>query len=499
MSIYNSILSGSIWMIGMRWANRGLSLVSMIILARLLTPFDFGIVAMAALVSGFLVNLSEFGLEQYLVREKKVNTAHYDSVWTISLIRCFFLGLVMYLSAPLAAGYFGEPRLSSVMQVMAIGSIAMGFRSARIVDLQKNLQFKKDFYFVLINRAFGFVVTILAAWWLRSYWSLVIGTVATTIFASIHSYYWVSYRPRFGFTDAKKLFRFAFIITPIGIAQYLNQKADVFVVGSVANTSFLGAYSLSSQWAQIPTAEVIQPVGRVLLPVFSRISEDREQLRAVFVNVIKAIAILCVSVGVGMSLVAENMVLVLLGEKWRATIVLIEWLAIAATAAALSHPLSGQILIATGHEKFKLFLTWLRLAIFGSAVALAGFLIGVEAIAPAAALSTVLYLGVSVYAVKELLRLKAKDIAAAFIPSFCAGAAMFIGLRGFQASVSFPSPLIGLACEVLVGAMIYVSVLTVIWLLMGRPKGPESTALSYARRFLTAAFLSGSKALGVRR
>jgi len=483
MSAYRSILIGSAWAIGMRWADLGIGFVSTVILARLLTPEDFGIVAMATLVSGLLNSLSNLGIEQLLIRERRVTRAYFDCAWSVTLARSLLIAIILYSAAPLAVLYFDEPRVEAVMRWIALGAAISGFQNIRIVELRKRLHFDKDFYFRVVNRIFLFAITVPLAFYLRNYWSLVIGFVAGSLFGVVHGYLWVPHRPRVSIRHLREVLRFTLVVTPMSIAGYLTQKVDVLVVSSIGTTAQLGAYNVSAELSQMPTGEVIRPLGRVLLPVYSSLSQKPEELREVFLNVLKTTAILCVSLGLGLSLVAEPVVLIIFGEQWRDAIGFIEWLAVGAAITGLTQPLTGQILFAVSREKLSLVLGLIRLGLLASAVTVAGRLFGIEAVAPAVTATAGVYLVIAVAIVRSLLGVSWREVMLAFFPSLAAGALMYLAVRLVQAEL--PAGLfVGLVTQVSAGALVYVTAILVLWVLLGRQKGPESGTIDYLRKLV---------------
>ncbi len=151
-SLGRRLMSGSVWMIAMRWSMRLLGLVSTAILARLLTPEDFGLVAMSAFAVGFIEVFSQLGVELVLIRHPNPQRRHYDTAWTFNLLTGLILGGLMVLVAPLAAAYFEEPRVEQVLWVLAAAPLVKGAVNIGIVDFRRDLRFAKDFQYHFITR-----------------------------------------------------------------------------------------------------------------------------------------------------------------------------------------------------------------------------------------------------------------------------------------------------------------------------------------------------------
>src|SRR5689334_546854 len=142
-----SMLKGSFWMILLRWAIRLIGLVSTVILARLLTPTDFGIVSMAMFVVGMLEVLNQTGQRLAIIRLHDPSREDYDSAWTISLLVGVTIGLLILLIAPFTVVYFHEPRAILVMQCLSLRAVLDGFENIGIVDFRRDLRFDRFFWF----------------------------------------------------------------------------------------------------------------------------------------------------------------------------------------------------------------------------------------------------------------------------------------------------------------------------------------------------------------
>lgn len=172
-----NIIKGAFLAIAMRWTDRFIGLISTIILARLLAPADFGIIATAWIVIGLADVLLEMGVWVVLMQTKNPTPAHYDTAWTIRFIQTSIMTVVVLLAAPLAASYFENPALTPVIRVLAFVFLLEGLGNIWIITLQKEQQYTRDFNFVFIKRIAIFVITVSGAFLYESYWALVAGNL----------------------------------------------------------------------------------------------------------------------------------------------------------------------------------------------------------------------------------------------------------------------------------------------------------------------------------
>ena len=173
-----SVARSALITVAMRWTARLIGFVSTLILARLLAPEDFGVIAMASLVIGLADVFFELGVNVALIQNKAPSQEHYDTAWTLRIIQTTLAAIIVVIAAPLAATYFNDPRVTLVVQVMAVSLMLSGLENIGVVTFQKEMQFGREFQFLFCKRIVGFIVTIAAAWFIRSYWALVIGALA---------------------------------------------------------------------------------------------------------------------------------------------------------------------------------------------------------------------------------------------------------------------------------------------------------------------------------
>ncbi len=136
---------GAAWMVAMRIAIRAIGLVSIVILARLLVPADFGLVALATMLYGLIEVMGQFGFDVVLIQNQSAGRRHYDTAWTLTVIRNLVLAGLLAAGAPWAAGFFEEPRLQSILYWLALAALVEGFANIGVVNFRKELRFHKDF------------------------------------------------------------------------------------------------------------------------------------------------------------------------------------------------------------------------------------------------------------------------------------------------------------------------------------------------------------------
>jgi len=467
------------WAVGMRWAIRGAGLVSTLILARTLTPADFGIVAMGTLVYGLLGIFFEMGTWALLLRTGETDRSAYDTAWSIGIIQTWILAIIVFFAAYPAALYFKEPRLVAVMQVLTIGSLIAGFGNIGTVMFRRDLDFKRDFLFGFYSKVVTVIPTIILALTYRSYWALVIGSIIGAALETIVSYVMHPFRPRFTLVKWRKFVSFAMWITPASIADYLNQKADVFIVGHIASAAQFGAYNVASELSRMATAEIVIPIARSILPNYAKLRDDLTQLTAAFLIVLRTVAIVSFSFGFGIAAVADDAVHVILGDQWDYAVPLMRWLGIFGALTAIQSTIAGHILIVLNRERSVFVITWARLILFGGSVLLAASIGTVVDIAMAATLSTAAIVVACVFYLPTALPVSGWRILLQLLRLFLTSLLMYVAVRYLHSTEIGPH-WVTLIIDSATGAAIFSSILYLSWIAAGRPDGPEKRLLQLA-------------------
>jgi O-antigen/teichoic acid export membrane protein len=353
---------GAFLTVGMRWADRLLGLVSTVILARLLVPDDFGLVAMAMVVVGLFDVLLNLGVSAALVQHSRAGPEEFNTAWTLRLAQCAATALLLAVLAPFAADYYGDPRVTAVLWVSAITVVVGGLENIGTVSFQRNLEFGRDFQFTLFKRVVGFVFTLTAAVMLRSYWALVLGSLVSRLSGVAASYWMSGFRPRFTLSRISDIWSFSQWSLFTNIAQYLNGAIPRFVLGGRANAAALGAYTMGEEIATLPTSELLAPLGRVMFPSFAAVRDSPAELLRL-VSLAQAVQTLfAIPLSIGVVLVADDAVPLLLGDQWIAAVPIAQILALTGVASALGHS-PTYMMIATGRMRVIGWYTWAKLVL----------------------------------------------------------------------------------------------------------------------------------------
>lgn len=475
-SLQKRILGGAVWTVAMRWSVRLIGLVSTMILARLLSPEDFGLVAMAMIVITFIDTLFDFGVQTYLIHKSDATDEDFNTAWTLRLLQGAAATVLLLAISPLPVAYFDAPELLPVFLCLAFHPLLLGLENIGVIRFQKDLRFGRDFQFMVSRKVITFVITIVSAFVLRNHWALVIGTLAGGAVGSSISYILHPFRPRFSLTRIGAMLSFSTWVLLRNAGTQLQITLDRFIVGGRTDAAALGIYTVASEVAALPTSVFLEPLGRVLLPGISIIQSDMARVRAAFLNVFGAIVASALPMTIGLMLVAEDVVYVLLGAKWVQVIEPLRILAFVGMASSLHHTV-GIMLVGLGRVRIYTVMVWTNLAAFVF-LAVAIFpdakVIGIALIQAAlGGFMAALVLGAAVF----LGLLTIGGLVRSLWRPVLAGAAMAAAVYAVHPALAM-GHLPRLIVEAAVGATVYGLVLFAAWLLARCPDGPEQFVIS---------------------
>ena len=476
---------GAAWTVAMRLSVRGIGLVSTVILARVLAPADFGLIAMASLVSGFLMSLSDFNFRVVLIREQHATRDYYDTAWTLSLIRGVCMaGVIALLAAP-AAVFFAEPRVTHIVYVLALTALIQAAANIGVVDFEKELRFHKDYQLTVVVKLGSFIVTVALAVALQSYWALVVGVVVGAVLRLVLSYRMHPFRPRLDLSRWREILGFSAWVLLIGNLTYLGRQLDVFFIGRLLGTSTLGLYTVAMEIGALTTTELVAPIRRALLPGYAKLNEDSIALQQSFVDSFALILLLAIPAALGIGLLADPLVRVFLGNKWLGAIPVLQ-VAIFAGLMRAGAANAIPLLFARGQARRIAFITAITLATAALLLFVCinrwGAVGGAVAMAGATAAGLFLYLR---SAMSELSISAWTMLRAAWRSLFAAGVMSVLVMLIVQARSdphSMTQNVVVLIVAVMIGATCYTATHLLLWRVCGQPHGAERHVLDAVAR-----------------
>lgn len=474
--------SGTLWAVTMRMSVRLIGVVSVLILARLLVPDDFGLVAQAAMFYSFIELITEFGFESALIQNQQASRRHYDTVWTLNILRGATNAIALAAIAYPASIFLNEPRLHSVISFYALASLLKGFTNVGTVDFRKYLNFDRDFRFELWTKVCGFIASIAVALIWRTYWAFVVGVLTGVITTIVTSYLMSPFRPRFSLSMWRPLFHFSKWIFGAELIGAIANKIDVFLLSRFSTVENVGFYTVSYEIGCTPSSEVAMPVARALMPGLSKLSDDPIQFRSLYLDTMGLVLLAAIPAGIGLSMLAEPITNVMLGNKWLSAIPIIEVLALyGITRAIFAMSASGYMAFGRVDLLGKLSVSNALFRIIGVVAGIYfGGMLGVAWGVLASSLCQTL-LALAAQDQAGMLDLRSLVARCWRVMTAAITMAYALKLTGLQVSLASYPPAGALVAELLFGVVLFTATLVLLWQ-FGRPRqGPEFIFFEYVK------------------
>lgn len=468
------------WMVFFRFCHRGIAVVSTIVLARLLIPADFGLVALAMSVIGMLELLRAFSFDTVLIQKQDATHADYDTVWTLNQIfTAVIVAMLVALARP-AALFYDDARLENVIYLLAFATTVSGVENVGIVNFRKEILFDKEFIFLVGKKLIGFLVTIPIAFALRSYWALVCGIIAMNVGGVILSYTMQPYRPRFSLASAKDIMSFSKWLCINNLLFFLDNRGVDFIVGKLAGAHALGVLTIAYEVSTLPTSDMVQSINRALFPGYAKLSKDIKSLAELYLKTVSFTALFVIPAGAGLALTANLFVPVVLGPSWLEAIPAIQALSVYGILVALQSN-GVYIILALGKPRILTLFQVISVIIL---IPLLIFLTGRYGVIGAAIgqlLGIVLMIPLNYRIISRLLHLKIPSILRVFLRPSVATATMAAACVAAQAYLPKTDNVGVMAAElaflVCLGVVVYLAAVIIVWRLAGMPAGAESAVL----------------------
>jgi len=481
----SEIARGAAWMVLLRLFDRSLGIISTTVLARLLVPADFGLVAMAMSVIAIIELATAFSFEIALIQESDPQREHFDTAWTLNILIALAGAAVTAAMAWPTATFYGDQRLAPVMLVIGGAWLVSGFENTGTVNFRREMNFSAEFRWMASKRVVSFIITLVAAFTLHSYWALVIGMATARLSGVALSYLVHPFRPRLGLSKARELFSFSGWVLANNFATVIFGRLPQIYVGRAFGAEPLGAYTVGSEIAQLPHTELVAPINRAMFPGYARLVGDLPSFRKVCVEGTAVLLIVVLPASAAVAILAGPIVRILLGTQWWQAVPIIQILALAGAFTALNANTIAAYL-ALGKPHVPTVALAVRVAVFVVAILVFTRGQGMFAVAYAELLAAAVTLSVSLPLLLSTLQVKLRDYAATLWRPLVAsvlGAGLVYAVAGTGGPVeSFSKALVHLLGGLAVGAVAYPSLLWMLWHLSGRPEGAETALGRHARR-----------------
>jgi PST family polysaccharide transporter len=463
MNLKQKAAKGVFWSIIQKWGREAISFCVFVALSRLLAPEDFGLVAMAFVFVTFVQVFLDQGLGDAIVQRADVSPEHLDTAFWMSLLTgCILTVGGVALSGSIAA-LFSEPRLAPVLRWMSLAFVLTTLSSIQTAILQRRLAFRSLAARSMGATLVGGIVGIGMAFAGFGVWSLVAQELANDVTAAIVLWTASDWRPRFRISKKhyKDLFRFGISIVGNNMLLNITRRSDDFLVGYFLGPTLLGYYNIGYRLLLVIIRVVTGITNAVAFPTFSRIQNNPERMRRAFYNVTQYTSLLAFPVFVGLAVLAPELVRALFGERWLASVPVMQTLAFIGILQSLLF-FNGTVIKASGKPSWQFAIMLLNTV--GSVI---GFVLvvrwGIVAVAASFVIVGYVLSPVSYLAVRKLIEIDIRVYLSQYIVPLTASLAMVAVVEGLKYILRDSSLhlnlYVRLAVYVLTGGLAYVLVI----------------------------------------
>jgi PST family polysaccharide transporter len=349
-----------------------LSMAGTVVLARLLTPQDYGLIGMVTVVTGFLTLFKDLGLSQATIQREELTHRQTTNLFWVNVAASTLVALVAASLGPLIARFYGEPRLTSITIVLAAGFVLGGLTVQHQALLTRQMRFGLLAASAIIAAVMGLTVGIVLAWRGASYWALVGQQLTVALVTATASWIFCDWRPGLPSrgSGVRELVAFGGNITGFNVVNYFARNGDNLLIGKVWGPAALGLYAKAYQLLLLPLTQINYPVAAVLVPTLSRLAHDPERYRAAFVRTLEKLLMVTMPGIVFLMVTADWAVRVVLGPQWTEAATIFSWLAVAGFLQPVGTT-TGWLFVS--QNRTRAMLKW---GVIGSTMAIVSILIG---------------------------------------------------------------------------------------------------------------------------
>lgn len=324
-----------------------LAAVKIAVLARILSPNDFGLFALVAVAIGIVESLTETGINATIIQSQKSTSYFLDTAWVISIVRGLIISIVMILMGFGMQYFYNSPQLFILVGVASLIPLIKGFINPAIVTLQRELRFFRDSVYRLLRLVVEVVCTIVFALALQSVYALILGLIASAVFEVFITFVMFKERPRLIYvrSRAAEIFNNMKGLNMMAILSYIAENIDNIIVGKVVGTSALGIYQNSYGFTHKLNLQLAKSVQFSTLPVYARINADTERVKKAFLKTLSVSIGSFILIAIPFFFLPELTVRILLGEKWLAAVPLIRPLLLAGIIQSVASVSSALLVV----------------------------------------------------------------------------------------------------------------------------------------------------------
>lgn len=372
-SLRAKTVRGTVWSAVDNLANQGIAFLVGLVLARLLSPHEYGLIGYILIIVAILNSIVDSGFSNALIRKKDVKEIDYDTTFIVNLFLSVGMVVVMYVSAPWVSRFLGEPQLIPLIRVMSIIVVINALAIIQRTNLVKKIDFKTQTKVSLISSISSGVVGISMALSGMGVWSLAGQQISRQLLNTVFLWVFNRWIPKwqFSWTSFRELFGFGWKLMVSGLIDVTWKEIYQLVIGKCYSTATLGQYTRGKQFSDIFSTNMTTIIQRVSYPVLSSVQEDRLRLKEGYRKIIKVSMLLSFVCLFGLGAISEPLITILIGPQWSEAAEYLQIIVLAASLYPL-HAINLNMLQVQGRSDL-----FLKLEVIKKIVAIAPVLLGI--------------------------------------------------------------------------------------------------------------------------
>lgn len=331
MKANNSIASGMLWAYTERFSSKCISLLIQIILARMLSPSDYGTIAIVMVMIAICDVLLNDGIGNALVQKEEYDKRDFDSIFWLNLVIAIILYVIVFLSAPYVAQFYNDVQLIGLMRFLGLTVVLSACNSVQKAYVQRNMQFKLFFYSNFTSVLVSGIIGVGVAYLGYGIWALAIQIFVYTLTAAVVLFLKLDWKPSLyvSFDRIQALFKFGSKILAASFLYMFTDNVRQLLIGKIFSPNDLGLYNQGQKFPGLLVNDMAGALGQVLFPAFSKGQSSIDNLKRLVRNSVKHASFLFFPAIVGLFAIADNFIILLLGEKWYGSVIFLRILCIA--------------------------------------------------------------------------------------------------------------------------------------------------------------------------
>lgn len=457
MSLKSKTITGVLWSAVDNFAAQAITFLVGIILARLLTPAEFGLIGMLAIFISVSETFINSGFTNALIRKNDATETDYSTVFYFNLAAGVTLFVILFFTAPYIGRFFNEPQLIPIVRVLAIGLIISSLTIIQRTTLTKRIDFKLQAKISLISGILSGIIAIAMAYKGFGVWSLVVKTLSAQAITSLLLWLWNRWRPTLVFSrkSFKELFSFGSKLLASGLIDTLYQNMYYVIIGKFFSPADLGFFTRAKGFVDLPSTNLDAVMTRVTYPVLSQMQDDKVKLKAGYKRMIKSIMFISSVLLIGMAAISEPMIITLIGEPWRKAILYLQIISFIGMLYPL-HALNLNMLQVLGRSDLFLRLEIIKKIISIPAIVI-GVLISIEAMLIGMCFNSLIAYFINSYWSGKFINYPMREQVIDILPGL--GIALLMGVGVYFAGLLLPfSYLIRLIIQLALGAILTIGI-----------------------------------------